>query len=136
MFDFRYSYNVDNLPPGVMGLGIALSILGIIAQWRIFTKAGEAGWKILIPIYNIYILFKIAWGSGWKFLWLLVPIANIVVAVMLSFKLARSFGKGTGFGLGLLFLMPIFILILAFGSARYIGPDGQPVQTQYNRQFN
>lgn len=129
MFDFRYEYSVDNLPPWLTAVGIAFSILGIIAQWRIFQKAGEPGWKILIPIYNIYIIFKIAWGSGWKFLWLLVPLANVVVAIMLNFKLARSFGKGTSFGFGLLFLMPIFILILAFGPARYIGPDGVPMYT-------
>lgn len=70
----------------------------------------------------MYILYKIAWGNGWRFLRLLVPIANVVVAIMMLFKLAKSFGKGTGFGFGLLFLMPIFILILAFGDARYQGP--------------
>lgn len=129
-FNYQYQATLDSLPAWSIVLGAILSVAGIIAQWRVFVKAGEPGWKILIPIYNIYTLFKIAWGSGWKFLWLLVPLANIVVGIMLAFKLARSFGKGTGFGFGLLFLMPLFILILAFGPARYIGPDGVPLYQQ------
>ena len=39
---------------------IIVGILTIIANWKIFTKAGEKGWKSLIPIYNTIILFKIA----------------------------------------------------------------------------
>ena len=33
-------------------------ILQIIANWNIFTKAGEAGWKSLIPIYGDYVSYK------------------------------------------------------------------------------
>ena len=45
---------------------------------------------------------------------------------MLVFRMAKSFGKGVGFGFGLLFLNTIFMLILAFGKAQYVGPKGQP----------
>lgn len=75
-----------------------------------------------MPFYNSYVLYKITWGSGWKFLLLLIPIVNLVVGIMTIFKLARSYGKSTGFGFGLLFLPFIFMLILAFGDARYGGP--------------
>ncbi len=122
---FTYNYNrwVDEMPQEMWWLAAALSILGIIAYWKVFVKAGQPGWKSLIPIYNIYILYKIAWGSGWKFLWMLVPLVNIVVAVIMSLKLARAFGKGTGFGVGLVLLQPIFMMILAFGDAQYTGPQ-------------
>jgi hypothetical protein len=40
--------------------------------------------------------------------------------------LAKSFGKGTGFALGLIFLSVIFILILGFGDVRYVGPAAAP----------
>ena len=108
-------------------------VLMLIATWKIFTKAGEAGWKCLIPIYNEYINVKIVDGNGWKFLLLLIPIVNIVYSIMLTVRLAKSFGKGGGFAVGLLFLAPIFYLILAFGSARYIGPRGEGVQTPYQQ---
>lgn len=105
---------------------LVISVLSIVAMWIIFKKAGQAGWKCLIPIYNTYTLVKIVDGNGWKFLLLLIPIVNIIYAIMLVFRMAKSFGKGLGFGFGLLFLNTIFMLILAFGKAQYVGPKGQP----------
>jgi len=101
---------------------LVLLVLYIVANFRIYSKAGEAGWKCIIPIYSTYILFKIIYGNGWKFLFLLIPIFGEIVAIVSLFRLAKVFGKGVGFGLGLWFLSPIFILILAFGSAQYEGP--------------
>lgn len=101
---------------------LVLMVLFIIAFWRIFTKAGEPGWGSLIPFYNTYLQFKIAWGNGWLFLLLLVPVVNAVVALIALYKLCVAFGYGVGFFLGMLFLSPIFTLILAFGSAEYQGP--------------
>lgn len=100
---------------------LVIGIIGIVAEWKIFTKAGEPGWACIVPIYNCYVLFKIAFGNGWMFLLLLVPIVNAVFAIMLLFKLAKAFGHGAGFGFGLLFLSPIFLMILAFGSSEYVG---------------
>lgn len=99
----------------------AVYIATIVAWWKIFSKAGEAGWKSIIPIYNLYVLCKIADGKGIKFLLLCIPLVNIVYAIMLCIRLAKSFGKGGGFAAGLIFLDTIFILILGFGSAQYIG---------------
>ena len=101
---------------------LVLLVLYIVANFKIYSKAGEAGWKCIIPIYSTYILFKIIYGNGWKFLFLLIPIFGEIVAIVSLFRLAKVFGKGVGFGLGLWFLSPIFILILAFGSAQYEGP--------------
>lgn len=100
---------------------LVICVIMIVAMWKLFTKAGEHGWASIIPFYSNYVLFKIAMGNGWLFLLLLVPIVNIVMEIMIWFKLAKAFGKGVGFGFGLLFLSPIFILILAFGSADYVG---------------
>lgn len=108
---------------------LAFYVLAIIAQWKIFTKAGEAGWKSLIPIYNLVILFKISGLSPWLLLILLaswIPvvgsIAVIVLSIILMIKLGKSFGKSTGFIIGLIFLSCIFELILGFGSSKYVGP--------------
>ena len=97
------------------------SIVAIIAMWLIFKKAGEHGWAAIIPFYNTYILFKITWGKGWKFLLLLIPIYNIILYIQTMIKLAHAYGKGTGFGWGLVLLNTIFMCILGFGDAQYQG---------------
>lgn len=108
-------------------ISIAAAILVLVELWFIFTKANIAGWKCLIPFYNAYCEFKLAWGNGWFFLLLLIPIANIVFYIMFCIKLARSFGKGGGFAVGLIFLGVIFLGILAFNKEiQYVGPNGEP----------
>lgn len=102
---------------------VVLAVLAIIAMWKIFTKAGEAGWKSLIPFYNNYLLFRIAGRNGWWFLGLFVPFLNIFVTIMLSIDLAKHFGKSTLFGVVGLWLFSIVgYFMLAFGSATYVGP--------------
>ena len=107
----------------VITLFISILIMAffIFVYWIIFTKAGEEGWKSLIPIYNIYILYKITWGNGLIFLLLLVPFVNFIVGILTINKLSKCFGHGLGFTLGLLFLPIIFLPLLAFGDSRYEG---------------
>lgn len=104
-----------------------LYVLTVIAWWRIFSKAGEPGWKSLIPFYNLFILVRIADQNGWKALLFLVPVVGEVYAVLLQFRLAQAFGKGLGFGFGLLFLNTVFLYLLAFGDARYVRRPGLSV---------
>jgi hypothetical protein len=92
----------------------------IVAQWRIFTKAGQPGWACLIPIYNMVKMLHITGRSGWWLLGFCVPLLNIFVAIRLVFDLAGAFGRGVGFGFGLLLLSPIFIPVLAFGKSSYV----------------
>lgn len=103
----------------IMVVSLVLAVISIIALWKIFEKANVAGWKSLIPIYSSICLYKITWGSGWVFLTCFVPIVNVVIGIITMHKLSQSFGKGVGFTIGLILLRPIFILILAFGSAEY-----------------
>ena len=107
----------------VITLFISILIMAffIIVYWIIFTKAGEEGWKSLIPIYNVYILYKITWENGLIFLLLLVPFVNFIVGIITINKLSKCFGHGLGFTLGLLFLPIIFLPLLAFGDSRYEG---------------
>lgn len=103
-----------------------VAVLVIIGWWKIFEKADEAGWKALIPIYNAIVLLRIAGKPWWWILLLLIPFVNLVVLIIWYVELARSFGKGAGFAIGMVFLPFIFLLILAFGDSKYVGPGGQP----------
>lgn len=100
---------------------LAIIVLMITAQWKVFSKAGQPGWACLVPIYNIYVMTQIANKPGWwTAMILLVPFANIVFAIMLIHGISTSFGKAAGFTVGLLFLGIIFWPILAFGNAQHI----------------
>ncbi len=110
----------------------AVSILLIIAQWRIYEKAGQPGWAVLIPFYNFYVLLKIVGKPGWWLIWMFVPIANAVVAIWTTNLLSKSFGKGVGFTFGLILLSVIFYPILGFGNAEYHGPASKPKTTEIN----
>jgi uncharacterized membrane protein YhaH (DUF805 family) len=103
-------------------IGLAILVFLIAAMWKVFTKAGKAGWLVLIPIVNIYQLLKIAGRPGWWLILFLIPLVNLIISILVSMDIAKSFGKGAGFGLGLAFLSPIFYPILGFGSATYKGP--------------
>ena len=125
-------------------------LLQIIANWNIFTKAGEAGWKSIIPVYSDYISYKIAWQPS--YFWLvfvlgiitsvangmadpngtyttillivsLIRIILAIISILYCIKLSRAFGHGIGFAIGLIFLQPIFMLILGFGNDPYYGAD-------------
>ena len=134
---------------GAMVVWIALLIFGIVCMWKVFVKAGEPGWKCLIPIYNAYIFYKIAWEAKY-FVWMILGVilasvimgigmgsnsgglagigsflmmilyaAIFVLAIIALVKLAKRFGKGAGFAVGLILLSIIFMAILAFDSSDY-----------------
>ena len=99
---------------------LAILIFYLACSWIIFEKANMPGIYSIIPIVNIYCMYQIAFGNGLYALLLLVPFVNVIMGILLMFKLAEAFGKSFLFGLGLLFLSFIFIPILAFGNASYI----------------
>ena len=115
---------------------LAFYVLIIVAQWKIFTKAGQEGWKALIPIYNVVVLYKIIGLSPWLLLLYLlsvVPVVGWIISIALSIvstvKLAKAFNQSTAFIFGLLFLSPIFQMILGFGKAEYVGPENNTTNT-------
>jgi len=100
---------------------LIFAILMIAALWKIFTKANQPGWASIIPVYNTYILLNIVGRPWWWLLLLFIPLVNLVIGVLVMMDLAESFGKGTGFAVGLILLPPVFLLMLGFGSDRYVG---------------
>ena len=167
------------LPMIILLIYVALMV---IARWRIFTKAGEQGWKALIPFYSGYTLYKVSWESKYYFVqliptiivFILVMIVSVTAAVfsiqavnlrmssaavesavagfmavfivlyvlaiifaqvagiasiIQKYNLSKAYGHALAFTIGLVMLEPIFMMILGFGSSRYIGPGGVPNQT-------
>ncbi|OGF14455.1 MAG: hypothetical protein A2W00_01475 [Candidatus Eisenbacteria bacterium RBG_16_71_46] len=106
---------------------VAVAVLVIASAWRVFTKAGEAGWKSLVPIYGALVYLRIVGRPWWWLVLFCIPVVNLVPAIVTCFDLARVFGKSVSFGLGLLFLGPVFLMLLAFGDARYLGPSRMTV---------
>ena len=100
---------------------LAFIIAVIAGWWMMFEKAGEAGWKSIIPIYNIIVLLKIVGREWWWVLLMLIPFVGFIIWIIVALDLAKVFGRGTGFAIGLIFLTPIFTLILGFGSDTYKG---------------
>ncbi len=103
-------------------LYVAVIVFEIAALWFVFVKAGRPGWAAIIPFYNYYVMLKVVGRPGWWLILYFIPIANLVVWIIVAIDLAKSFNKGSGFGVGIIFLAPIFIPILGFGSAEYAGP--------------
>lgn len=100
---------------------LALIVLTVVAHWSIFTKAGESGWKSIVPILNIYTLVKIVGREWWWTILYFVPIVQIVAHIIISIDLAKAFGKSTAFGIIAVFIFnTVGYLILGLGDAKYV----------------
>lgn len=102
---------------------LALIVVVIVGMWKTFEKAGKPGWGAIIPIYNIILLLEIAGKPIWWIILFLIPCVGFIVALLVMLDVAKAFGKGAGFGVGLWLLGFIFFPILGFSDAKYIGPQ-------------
>src|SRR6266850_7193459 len=124
--EYSYSASGQGQAPGPLFwiCEVAVTVLIVASMWKIFSKAGQRGWAAIIPIYNFIVWCKIVGRPAWWVLLLLIcfPIFYIILCI----DLAKSFGKGVGFAIGLILLSIIFFPILGFGSATYQGPSATP----------
>lgn len=101
---------------------VGLFLLVLLASLaRVFKKAGRSRLAAFIPIYNLVVLLQIAGRPLWWVVFTPVPVVNIVLGARLGIALADRFGRGRLFGLGLFFLGPLFLPVLAFSDLRYRG---------------
>lgn len=131
----------------IVFIALAIVVLQIVANWKLFTKAGEKGWKAIIPFYNTAILYKISGMSPWLallYIGFLIPGINFIVSIVFAIlrlyqpiNLAKGFKKSTGFTVGLIMLPFVFNLILGLGDSKYYGyedmkptptPESKPVE--------
>jgi hypothetical protein len=114
---------------GLAILVIAYAVLGIlfiVGLWKTIEKTGQPGaWALLMLIcqpLGVIPLLKATGRPMWWIVLFFIPFVNLVVLIILFIDLAKSFDKGAGYGIGLVFLPFIFFLMLGFGSAQYRGP--------------
>jgi hypothetical protein len=125
-----------NMGTGTAILSLALVVLLVVSMWKIFEKAGRPGWAAIVPFYNVYILVQIV-GRSMNFFWaylalvivsmipivgLITSIGLIVISIILTLDLAKSFGKTTGFAVLMILLPIVGYPMLAFGKDKYVGP--------------
>lgn len=140
---FEASYNYDlgsSSGTGSLGglflMSSILSLVMIVSQWKVFTKAGKPGWASIVPVYNMIVMIQIADLSLVYLLLFFVPIANIYALFKIYVGIAHKFGKSTGFGVGLIFLTIIFMPMLAFGDAVYEGNSNTSMNNDFNNNNN
>lgn len=113
-----------------MLIWFAMMAVMIASLWKIYAKAGQPGWAAIVPIYNIIILMNIVGRPVWWVVLFCIPFVNFIALIIVYIDLARSFGKDLGFAIGMIFLFFIFMPMLAFGDARYLGPSVAPPAPQ------
>ncbi|RKR80190.1 signal peptidase I [Mucilaginibacter gracilis] len=104
---------------------IVLIVLPYIGLWKLFEKAGEAGWKAFIPIYNLYVMIELSGRPKWWVILLFIPAINIIVGVGITIDFIKSFGK-TSFGDIIKGVVLQFIYLPIWGfdpKTQYLGPS-------------
>ena len=150
---------MQNNLTGLFGVLIAVAALALlivvpflIANYKLYKKTGQAGWKIFIPIYSSMVFAKIGGKPSWYGVvsalgysvqprWFPHNIGLIVIgitytlafvlSILIAVGVAKNFGRSTAFGIFLLGILPIIgVLILGFGKSTYqLKPDvEQPPQ--------
>jgi len=112
----------------LLGIGLIVAIIQLIAFWKVYKKAGKGGWEAIVPFYNNYVLVEISGLEWWWFLlyfapmvlsfiaplaWL-GPIVSLFATFNTYYNLSKKFNKGVGFAIGLTLATPIFASILGF----------------------
>lgn len=111
---------------------LALSVVMIVAMWKVYKKAGQPGWASLVPFYNVYVLNKMTGRPEWFFWAALASMLLMFVWIPVFYvfwliwclDLAKSFGRSATFGVVGLFLFGfVGWPMLGFGKDKYAGPS-------------
>lgn len=145
---YGYSYGNSSLIWLWVALIAAVVIYTLVVWGKIISKSGDKGWKVLIPLYGLYVFYKACdsqslFGAAiavslvtsilnglivdgtFRILLAIIEVI-VIVCIQIAFvkNTANAFNKSTGFAVGLFFLSIIFQSIIAFGSAQYHQSNG------------
>lgn len=135
-YNSEYAAAGAGIGAGMVIFWLAIVVLVYAGLWKIFVKAGKPGWAAIVPIYNLIVLIEIVGKPMIWILWLIIPCVNIVFAVWLYNLLSKSFGKTEGYTAGMIILPFVFIPMLGFGDATYLGPSAAEAQNGFNGPSN
>ncbi len=114
-------YDSASPNPFLIILWIVMTVVLIVANWKIFTKAGKPGWAILIPIYNIIVMMQIIKKPLWWVIMLFIPIVNVVFGILIVYNMVLKFSQPGWHVILALFVGIIYYPYLAFSKAEYQG---------------
>lgn len=123
----------ENQSVGSSTFQLIMGVASIVGMWKMFEKAGEQGWKSLIPVYNMYTLCELVMGNGmyvFRLFIFLIPIIGWIPGFYWLFQIckatAQAYGQDPGYAWGYLFLSPVFYCMTGFSDAtKYYGPFGR-----------
>jgi len=111
-----------------------LLLLVLAGYWKLFQKAGEKGWKALIPFYSSYVMLKICQRPGWWLIWFFLPLANWIIGAGILVDFIKCYGKFSLRHRAAAILLP-FVYLPKWGfeaKTVYLGPSASPVfRAQY-----
>ncbi|WP_129587137.1 DUF5684 domain-containing protein [Arthrobacter alpinus] len=143
-----YDYSNESTMSSADAAGLIMLIMGIYllifaVAWLIngfawagaFSKAGHPKWKAFVPFYNSWIMVKMVGRPESHFWFLFIPYFNIYMMIVIMNDMSKSFGKETGFTVGLIFLPVVFAAILSYGDAQYRGPSYLTAEQKQYAQY-
>lgn len=99
----------------VMSVVYVIMVISLLGTYRLYKKAEQPGWAVMVPIYGTICLLRAGKKPEWWILLFFIPFVNIIFAVMAVHAISKAFGKDGGFTVGLIFLPFIFFPLLGFG---------------------
>lgn len=106
-----------------------------VCLWKIYKKMGEEGWKCLIPVYNLIVLYeKIGLSPYLLFIYLagflpfIGSLAIMTMGIIQSIYLGKAFKKEAGFLVGIALVPLVFEAILAFDKESVYGLNKEETQ--------
>lgn len=111
---------------------LAFFVLNMLIGWKTFEKAGVAGWKSLIPIYNLFVAAKIVFGKAWYGILFFLPIVGFIFYLLYNIKRAEVYSQSAALGiLGIFFPIALSAIIAFTSSAIYVGPLASDEDVEY-----
>ena len=108
-------------------LFLLATLLPVVGLYKLFEKAGIAGWKALVPFYNYYEWLKLIKRPMWWIIFTFIPFLNLIVLLLMRAELANNFGRRD-------FLHHLMMWLIPFIYMPYLGFNKNVTFTGYTEK--
>jgi hypothetical protein len=118
---------LDSMGPleiAILVVSLVATVIQIAGMWKTFSKAGERGWGAIVPIYNVYLMIKVADKPWYWILLFLIPVVNVILYLYIQWEVGDKFGFGVLGKLVFMILAPLSYVATGFGSYTYKSKTG------------